>query len=107
MDNLKFSQSLKEQRRIIGKTQEEMAAILHIRRTTYGEYERGNILPPVDKLAIIAKVFGVSVDYLLGYDEYIDPQRIYNDSGVKFTKKEMEELADYARYILYKRKGMK
>lgn len=43
-----------------------MAEILNIQRATYGEYERGNNLPPIDKLMIIAETLGVSIDYLVG-----------------------------------------
>ncbi|MCQ2308076.1 MAG: helix-turn-helix domain-containing protein [Bacteroidales bacterium] len=43
-----------------------MAAILNVRRSTYGEYERGKILPPMDKMKILADYFCVSVDYLYG-----------------------------------------
>ena len=36
-----------------------------VQRSTYGEYERGKILPPFNKIKILANHFGVSVDYFV------------------------------------------
>lgn len=65
MDSV-FSVRLKAHRKELKKTQEQMADLLRVRRSTYGEYERGKILPPVDKIKVLADYFGVSVDYLMG-----------------------------------------
>ena len=61
-----FIERLIELRKEDRKTQEEMANILNVKRSTYGAYERGTILPPYDKIESIAKYFNVSVDYLMG-----------------------------------------
>jgi transcriptional regulator with XRE-family HTH domain len=47
------------------KTQQNLADLLKVRRSTYGEYERGKILPPMDKMKVLADYFGVTVDYLI------------------------------------------
>lgn len=61
-----FSIKIKALRKENKKTQQNMADLLKVRRSTYGEYERGKILPPMDKMKILADHFGVSVDYLIG-----------------------------------------
>lgn len=61
-----FSTKIKALRKEHKKTQQNIADLLNIRRSTYGEYERGKILPPMDKMKILADYFGVSVDYLIG-----------------------------------------
>ena len=61
-----FTQRLYELRKEYRKTQEEMSSILNLKRSTFGAYERGVVLPPYDKLEAIAKYFNVSVDYLMG-----------------------------------------
>lgn len=61
-----FSSRLKYYRKDNKKTQEDMAKFLGIQRSTYGEYERGKIMPPMDKIQKLADYFNVSVDYLLG-----------------------------------------
>ena len=48
------------------KTQEDMAKVLGISRSTYAEYERGKIIPSVGILEAISKYFNISVDYLMG-----------------------------------------
>lgn len=66
---LKLAERLRQQRKLKGKTQNDLAELLNVRRATYGEYERGNNLPPIDKLVIIADALGVSIDYLVGNEE--------------------------------------
>lgn len=65
--NTIFSNRLKAHRKSLKRTQEQMAQLLNVRRSTYGEYERGKIMPPVDKIKILADYFGTSVDYLMGH----------------------------------------
>ena len=69
MKNLVFSERLRELRKSRGRTQQEIADLLNIRRSTYGEYERGVILPPTDKIQTLAKYFNVTVDWLIGKEE--------------------------------------
>ena len=61
-----FSQRLKEQRKLHKKTQDDMARLLNTSRANYGYYEAGKQLPPVDKLALLAEHFQVSMEYLIG-----------------------------------------
>ena len=63
---ISFTDRLIELRKEDRKTQEEMANIINVKRSTYSAYERGQILPPYDKIESIAKYFNVSVDYLMG-----------------------------------------
>ena len=64
--NSLFSKRLKSLRKEIGKTQDEMSKALKIQRSTYGEYERGRIMPSTDRIKDLADFFGVSTDYLWG-----------------------------------------
>lgn len=70
MDNL--SSKIKALRKEKKQTQQNMADLLGVRRSTYGEYERGKILPPMDKLKMIAEHFDVTIDYLIGNEESTD-----------------------------------
>lgn len=63
---MQLSERLKETRKIKGKKQSDIAQLLNITRAAYGEYERGNNQPPIDKLVIIADHLNVSLDYLVG-----------------------------------------
>lgn len=47
-------------------TQAEVAALLGVGRTTYTKYERGDIRLSPNMLIKLSKLYGVSVDYILG-----------------------------------------
>lgn len=65
--NEAFSRRLKHLRKERGKTQQQIADYLGVLRSTYGEYERGKIAPPMDKLQALGAYFGVTVDYLIAF----------------------------------------
>lgn len=67
--NNNFSSRLKLLRKERKETQQALADLLNVRRSTYGEYERGKILPPMDKMKSLADHFGVTVDYLFSGKE--------------------------------------
>ena len=47
-------------------SQSDIAKVLHMSQVQYSRYETGIRSIPIDKLAILAKFYGVSTDYLLG-----------------------------------------
>lgn len=78
-----FSIKIKTLRKEHKKTQQNIADLLNIRRSTYGEYERGKILPPMDKMKILAEYFNVSVDYLIGNVENKETEQIDISENLK------------------------
>lgn len=72
-----FAQRLRELRKNKDITQIEFARQFNIATGTIGMWETGKRQPDYDTLLNIAKYFDVSVDYLLGRDDYViksDPQ---------------------------------
>jgi len=61
-----FSPRLKKAREYNGLTQREVAKTLRISNSTYAKYETGANEPSLQMLAMLAKLFGVSTDWLLG-----------------------------------------
>lgn len=49
-------------------SQEEFADILNTSRQAVSKWERNEAKPDIDKLILIAKLFNVSIDYLLSYE---------------------------------------
>lgn len=114
-----FKKKLKRLRTDVDKTQEEMAKLLGVKRSTYGEYERGKIMPPVDKIEQIALILGVQPYNLVGWkipdidgnnvqienDEYLKQVETWGKEfgNTTFSEFELYELIDYAKYILSKR----
>lgn len=62
----KFHEKLKQARTEAGYTQQQVADILHIGRSTLANYEMGRIEPNLETLARMADFYCVSVDWLLG-----------------------------------------
>ena len=52
-------------------TQQNMAELLHMTLGAYQKYEQGNSKAPLETLVLLADIFNISVDYLLGRDEYL------------------------------------
>ena len=62
---MKFCDYLKELRLSAGYTQQEIADILQIDRSTYAYYEAGKTEPNIPKLKKIANMYGISLDDLI------------------------------------------
>ena len=65
-----FATRLKELRLENNYTQVKMAEKLGIRQQSYVRYEKGTGEPSLESLVAIAKIFNVSIDYLLGVTDY-------------------------------------
>lgn len=50
-------------------TQQQIADILHCQREVYRRYEKGIREIPVSYAIVLAKYYGVSLDYLLGLSD--------------------------------------
>ena len=88
--NTIFTTRIKSLRKEKAKTQDDIAKLLNIRRTTYGEYERGRIMPPMDKIRFLSDYYSVTVDYLIGNTN--DPtERAINKMDVSESVKQILE----------------
>lgn len=62
---LLLSAMLKQNRNSLGLTQEQVAQILNIDRSTYAYYELGRSEPSLENLIRLANLYGVTIDSLL------------------------------------------
>lgn len=85
-----LSEQLKIIRRANKFTQQELADAIGIERSTYASYETGRNKPDVVLLSKIAKVFGVSSDYILEIDTTV-PLNV-EDIPVQYKKKSGNQL---------------
>lgn len=86
------------------ETQEDIAKLLKVQRTTVGEYERGNIRPPMDKMKLLADHFEVSVDYLMGNTNFQTAEERNEESPndvSKAMKKILEDLQKNQRAMMF------
>ena len=65
-----LGKNLKELRLEQGYTQKQVADMLNINSVTYLHYEKEQREPPLSLLADMAKLYEVSVDYLLGLKDF-------------------------------------
>jgi transcriptional regulator with XRE-family HTH domain len=55
-----------------GMTQEQLAQLLNVTRSTIAGYETKCKEPDFHRLIQIASIFHVTTDYLLGYDKWVE-----------------------------------
>ena len=66
MESAVFGERLRALRKQAKMTQQAVADKLNIHRSTYTKYETDNVTPDHQGLVILSRLFGVSVDYLVG-----------------------------------------
>lgn len=79
---MKISQVIKENRVSRELTQEELATILNVSRSTISSWENGRSYPDLEMVLILSQEFDISVDSLLKGDSDI-VQEISKDTKVK------------------------
>lgn len=86
-------------------SQERLAELLDMKRTNIANYEAGRVIPPGNVLRDLADIFTVSTDYLLGRETSGEVDTIAaHFEGDEFTKEEIQEILEYAKYLKSKRK---
>ena len=65
-----FQERLKQERKALKLTQRDFAQKLGITQPSYIRYENGTSQPTLETLVAIADVLEVSIDYLLGRNDY-------------------------------------
>ena len=86
-----FGIRLKELRKQYGITQEQLAKIVGVERSSIGKYEGKSAVIPSDDVRVkIADYFHVTVDYLMGWTD--EPYPILSDD---LTADELKFLQDY------------
>lgn len=79
MQNVNVGARIREQREKAGLTQMQLAEAVFATRQTVGNWERGATLPDIQSLQLLAGVFGVTVDELLGGDAAELAREVAND----------------------------
>ena len=63
-----FGNKVAQKRKDMGMTQMEFADALSVTRQTVSRWESGSVVPDLDKIGDIARILGVTCDYLLRDD---------------------------------------
>lgn len=87
---MKFQDRLRELRTERGLTQQDVADVLNVTRATIAGYETAGKEPGHEKLKILADLFNVSIDYLVGYS---DCRKSIRDEA-ELTLEDKKEISD-------------
>lgn len=72
---MNIAQRIKDLRLSKHLTQKELAQLLNVKPTTVSGWEIGRNEPSIDTLKDLARIFGVSVDYMAGATESLDKDK--------------------------------
>ena len=75
-------------------TQTELGKILNVEKSTISMYENNNTQPPSQTLALIAKYFNVTTDYLLGNETPAKFKPQLSEKDKKDIAKQVEDMLD-------------
>lgn len=98
----------RECREASGLTQKYVALTLGVKGPSVSNWESGKTTPTTENIAALAKLYNVSVDYLLGRDEGqsqispspADRQRRDVEAMLRaMSEADLEKVYDYARFI--------
>ena len=85
-----FGEKLRTAREKSGMTQQQVADIMQIDKSTYCGYETGKRQPDVQKIKMLSQILGISGDELLetGYEKAptaVGSERSVSDDDIKFA----------------------
>lgn len=95
--NNDFPEKLTRLREEAGMTQEQASTVLQVNRSTYAYYETGKSHPKFPMLQKISRVYGVSLDYLLGTEQAVvkeAPAAQLQDETVPYVANNQQAAAD-------------
>ncbi len=86
-----------------GDTQAALAKKLSVTTFTVSSWEQEKSSPNHETLVSICKLYEVSADFLLGLSD-IDPAYTQRRRLETFSREELESLAEYEKFLMWKRK---
>ena len=101
MNELNFGKRLRELREKSGQTQKQLAEYLQVTPQAYSQYERDQRRPDYEQLIRLAKLYRVSLDYLV---EGKEPQHYPGmpEGCEDFPPEAQEELLSYIDFLHHK-----
>lgn len=89
--NKDLASKLKELRKAFCMTQDEIAEILDMSRTSFSKYENGATLPPLNVLRKLAKIYNIPIEYLIHDNEAF----IVLNDGNNTEEPDLKNLSSY------------
>ena len=89
-----------EERKRIGLSQEELAEKLNVSRQSVSKWEGAQSIPDINRIIMLAEIFGVTTDYLLKDDAMRDSGDSVKESAEhprNARKLSLEEASEFLR----------
>ena len=107
--DLDIGYRIRKSRQRIGMSMKELGKRVGMSESNISRYEKGELSLGLNKVKDFADVLGVTSEYICGWDDNADYEhysRIWNDivGDFNLTDDEFIEVANYAKYIVSKRK---
>lgn len=74
-----------------------------VNKSMISKWENDREEPRLDYARKLVEFYGTSLDYLLGLDNRVNTIAAHHD-GESFTKQELEEIENFKKYVISKRK---
>ncbi|MBI4321869.1 MAG: helix-turn-helix transcriptional regulator [Chloroflexi bacterium] len=105
-------QRLKEARDQAGLTQEGVADRLGVTWQTVWYWEAGRSRPSTDRLVALARLYGVTMDWLLGMEHLPQPDDMYakvemalRSASQELSPEDMQSILDFVSYMRDRRRS--
>lgn len=95
----KFHEKIKMLRKKEGFTQQEVADLVHVDRVRITNWENGKREPNFENLSMLACIFDVSIDFLLGDYLEISKERYLKLQGGKKKILEEDKLLEFCKKL--------
>lgn len=93
--DVSFGANIAAYRKMCGFTQQQVADMLNLNRTTYTKYETGVSEPSIEIMKKIANIFGVDVNALLGIEPFEKALADFEMPIYSLTKDEQDLVGIY------------
>lgn len=93
---MSFAEHLMSLRRQRGWSQEELGNRIGVTRQTVSKWEMGQSTPELEKLVELSRLFGISIDRLVGLEETGEEGAVFS---YRQTRSEVRSLGVYYEYI--------
>lgn len=93
---MKFNERIKNRRKELGVTQEDLAKQLYVSRQTLSSWENGRTLPDIDSLVLLSEALDINIDVLIKGDEGLKDNIVIRSN----IEKKIEDILEYAAYAL-------
>jgi len=98
-DSLKIGQKLRNLRKSRGLTQFQVSSTLLLSRMHYLRLEKGEMIPSAMHLYMLAKIFGVSMEWFFEGDSNVPPPEVRSQSDFGADQDTVTELFQVMREI--------